>query len=58
MPLAWRAEAGIPRPHAKPLTAIFLKLTASMQRHVGHKKEIDVFSYEQGIEQTVFTRNR
>lgn len=39
-----------------PLTAIFLKLDGidGESTAKGHKKEIDVFSYEQGIEQTVF----
>lgn len=39
-----------------PLTAIFLKLDGidGESKAKGHKKEIDVFSYEQGIDQTVF----
>jgi type VI secretion system secreted protein Hcp len=39
-----------------PLTAIFLKLDGidGESAAKGHKKEIDVFSYEQGIDQTVF----
>jgi len=39
-----------------PLTAIFLKLDgiAGESTAKSHKKEIDVFSYEQGIDQTVF----
>jgi len=39
-----------------PLAAIFLKLDgiAGESDVKGHKKEIEVFSYEQGIDQTVF----
>jgi type VI secretion system secreted protein Hcp len=39
-----------------PLAAIFLKLDGidGESAATGHKKEIEVFSYEQGIDQTVF----